>query len=82
MVMIILRSHQQVLHNLGVSKVSVPQHKDLTMRTSHSVLKVWLRIMNFVTGLLYLLAVNRLFYAHGRQKQGWGLPLDYKPKRI
>jgi hypothetical protein len=28
------------------------------------------------------LAVNRLFYAHGRQKQGWGLPLDYKPKRI
>jgi len=52
------------------------------MRTSHSVLKVWLRIMNFVTGLLYLLAVNRLFYAHGRQKQGWGLPLDYKPKRI
>jgi hypothetical protein len=29
--------------------------------------------MNFVTGLLYLLAVNRLFYAHGRQKQGWGL---------
>ncbi len=39
MVMMVLISHQQVLHNLGVSKVSVPQHKDLTMRTSHLVLK-------------------------------------------